>query len=139
MQSQSRENYETKVQILKCILRSVLYCGRQHIAFITKNEGKFDGKENTVNFVVFLKGFGEHDKILQTYLNSLAIKNVIYLCPDIQNKLINIIGKDLILNDIISEIKDSKFFSIMAVEGTSLEEVCTSCSRFIERDNNINK
>ena len=41
------------------------------------------------------------------------------LSLEIQNKLINIIGKDLILNDIISETKDSKLFSIMADEVTS--------------------
>ena len=47
------------------------------------------------------------------------MKNGIYLSLEIQNKLINIIGKDLILNDIISETKDSKLFSIMADEVTS--------------------
>ena len=62
-----------------------------------------------------------------------------YLSAGIQNKLINITGKDLI-SCIISEMKDSTFFSIMADEATSYNnKVCAFCIRFIDGDNNVRK
>ena len=61
-----------------------------------------DKKENPDNFIVFLKFLGECNEILRTHLNSSAMKNATFLYLDIRNELINIIGKDLILNGIIS-------------------------------------
>ena len=54
-QSQSKENYEINVHILKCIVKSVDYCGLQGITFRTRNKGNLDGNENPGNFVAFLK------------------------------------------------------------------------------------
>ena len=52
-QSQSQENYETNVHILKCIVISVLYCGRQGIASRSRIEGNLDGNANPGNFTAF--------------------------------------------------------------------------------------
>ena len=59
----------------------VLYCGRQCVAFRTMNHGNLDGKQN-------------------------AGSECLLFVPGIQNELINIVGKDLILIDTISEIND---------------------------------
>lgn len=71
---------------------------------------------NPDNFIAFLKFLGEYDEILQTYLISSPIKKAIFLYHDIQSDFKNIIGKNLILNGIINEIKVSKFYSIIGGE-----------------------
>ena len=61
-----------------------------------------------------------------------------YLSPDIQNELINIIGKEIIQSEIVEEIKDAKFFSIMADEAaTHNKEQCAFCVRFVDKEGNI--
>lgn len=82
-------------------------CPLLYISFRTKNEGSLDWNENPDSLIAFLKILGEHDKILLTHLNSPVMNNATYLSPDIQNELVHTIGKGLILNSIISEIKDS--------------------------------
>ena len=65
------------VHILACIVKYLLYCGRQCIItrnFITRNKGNSDGKENIGNCIAFLKVFEEHDGILRVHRNSPAIK-----------------------------------------------------------------
>ena len=75
---------------LKCIVKFLLYCGREYIAFRTRNVRNLDEKENPGNFIAFLKVYEEQQLTLQTHLNSLTIKNTTYLFPYIQNELINI-------------------------------------------------
>ena len=110
----------------------------QSITFRTRNERKIDVKENLGNFIKFLEVFGEHDEKLRMHLSSPTMKNITYLFPEIQNELISIKGKDLILNGINSEIKGSKFFSIMAHEETlHNNEEYAFCIIFIDGDNHL--
>lgn len=64
-------------QILRYNVKSILYCGRQCVAFRTRNKGKWDGM-NQDNFIAFLKFLGEYDEILQTHLISSPIKKAIF-------------------------------------------------------------
>ena len=52
-QSQSQENYETNVHILKCIVIPVLYCVRQGNASRSRIEANLDGNANPGNFIAF--------------------------------------------------------------------------------------
>ena len=55
-----------------------------------------------------------------------------------QNELIHIIGKEIIQSEILEEIKDAKFFSIMADEATTHnKEQCAFCVRFVDKTGNI--
>ena len=79
-----------------------------------------------------------HDDALMEHLTSLAIRNATYLSPDIQNELIHIIGMEIIQSGIVEEIKDAKFFSIMADEAaTHSTEQCACCVRFVDKEGSI--
>ena len=110
MQSNSEENFDRNFGILKCIIEEVLFCGRQCIAFRTRNESNLDGSVNPGNFLAFLKMVVRHDDALMKHLNFRAMRNATYPSPDIQNELIHIIGKGIIQSGIVEEIKDAKFF-----------------------------
>ena len=68
----------------------------------------------------------------------IIAKNATYLSPKVQNEIINIIGYDILLADLINEIKGAKFFSILAdeVESPKVEEL-PICIRFVDKNNNI--
>ena len=79
-----------------------------------------------------------HDDTLMKHLTSRAMRNAAYLSPDIQNELIHVIGKEIIQSEIVEEIKNAKFFSIMADKATTHnKEQCALCVRFVDREGNI--
>ena len=78
-----------------------------------------------------------HDDALMEHFTSSALRNAAYLSPDIQNELIHIIGKEIIQSGIVEEIKDAKFFSIMADEATTHTEQCACCVTFVDKEGNI--
>ena len=63
-----------------------------------------------------LKTFTETDKVLFSHLNSPRAKNATYISPRSQNEIINAIGYDVILANIIAEIKTAQYFSVLADE-----------------------
>ena len=94
--------------------------------------------KNPGNFLALLKDYAATDDVLFKYLNSFRAKNATYLSPITQNDIINVIGYDLILTNIISEVKDATFYSVLADEVTSHNvEHLPMCVRFVDRDFNI--
>ena len=88
-QSNSEENFDGNFGILKYIIEAVLFCGRQCIAFRTRNESDLDGSVNPGNFLAFLKMVARHDDALMEHLTSPIMRNATYLSPDIHNELIS--------------------------------------------------
>ena len=66
-----------------------------------------------------MKDFAQSDKVLKSHLEKPRAKNATYLSPSSQNDMINVIGLDYIHVKIISEIKQAKFFSMIADEVSS--------------------
>lgn len=77
-----------------------------------------------------------HDNILKQHLDNIQLssRNITYLSPLIQNKIIEIIGRDIILKNLLEEIKAAKLYSVMADEVTSHnKEQLALCARFIDK------
>ena len=128
---------QVKPHIVRCIAEGVLYCGRQCIALRGDHESlKTQG--NPGNCLALLMVLGRHDKILQEHLEHPAMRNATYLSPDSQNKIIDIIGKQMIRQPILDEVKRAKFFSIMVDEVTAHnKEQMPLCVRFVDGNRNI--
>ena len=62
---------------------------------------------------------------ISSVFNFTVAKNATYLSPKIQNEIINIIVYDILQADLINEIKDANFFSILAseVESYNVEQL----------------
>ena len=122
---------------------AILFCGNQCLALRgdQKTLSEENVNKNQGNFLAALKMLAKHDKIVHDHLYSLGImsaKNARYTSPRIQNEIINIISNDIIRKHLVSEIKKSGFFSIMADEVTSHnKEQLSLCIRFVDESKDI--
>ena len=81
-----------------------------------------------------------HDDILKQHLDNIQLssRNITYTSPLVQNEIIEIIGQDIILKNLLEEIKAAKLYIIMADEVTShSKEQLASCARFIDKNNDV--
>ncbi|XP_006812758.1 52 kDa repressor of the inhibitor of the protein kinase-like [Saccoglossus kowalevskii] len=123
-------------RILKMIVKTIVFCGRQCIALRGDHEG-ITTAGNPGNFLGLLCLIAEQDTLLKKHIDSPRDKRGHYLSPQIQNELISVIGS-LILNDLQNEIRESKFYAIMADEATSHNtEQLSLCLRFVDKEKNV--
>ena len=95
-----------------CLLaQAVHYCGRQGIALRGHREN-LESEGNPGNFLALVKLLADHNPVLKRHLESAETKYK-YLHNKNQNELIDIIGYEIIQKDILKEIKDAQFHSIM--------------------------
>ncbi len=88
-------NIEANRHIVKCCIESVLFCGRQNIALRGDNE-KLDHPGNPGNFLAYLKDMARRDALLQSHLEHPRLRNATYLSPQIQNEVIDVLGRKII-------------------------------------------
>ena len=79
-----------------------------------------------------------YESPLNDHLNSPVARNATYLSSKFQNEIINIIAYDVLQKDLINEIKEAKFFAILADEVASHRvEQLPLCMRFVDDKKNI--
>ena len=114
LQAQISENK----QIIRQIVRAVIFLAKQGLPFRRDVEGVQTNK-NPGKFLALFKDYAATGDVFFKHFNSPRAKNATYLSPITQNNTINVIGYDLILTNIISEVKDANFYSVLADEVTS--------------------
>ena len=95
--------------IMRQIVRAILYLAKQGLPFRGDNEN-LSLTKNPGNFLALLKNYAETDDILHRHLNNPRSKNATYVSPRSQNDIINVIGNDIILDGIVTEVKNAKNF-----------------------------
>ena len=114
-----------------------MYCRRQCIALRGDSE-ELSTPGNPGNFLALLPVLASHDRILPEHLEHPQMQNATYCSPEVQNEMIDIIGKELIQKTILNEVRKAKFFSIMAEEVTvHNKEQIPLCVRFVDSDRNV--
>ena len=109
-----------------------MFCGRQCIALRGDVE-KIDQPGNPGNFLAMLKVMANYDPLLKRHLQQPRQRNATYISPRIQNELIDIISKNIIQKSILEEIREARFYAVMADEVTSHNtEVMPLCIRFVD-------
>ena len=126
---------------LRPIVHAIFLCGRQDIAL----RGHWDDAKyylsddvNPGNFIEILKyGVICAGQSLEEYFKSTP-KNVTYKSKTTQNEIIDICGQ-LITNKITDEIREAKFFSVLADEAANCANVeqLNVVVRFVDRKNQI--
>ena len=98
----------------------VMLCGKQGIALcghrddhIVWTDEEFEA-ENEGNFIELIRFRAESDDVLRRHLNN-APRNARHTSKTVQNELISIISNRT-QTDILSEVKQAKFFSVTADE-----------------------
>lgn len=116
--------------MLSCtVLSSALHCVATQSLNTPGNPG---------NFLSLLKLLSIYNDTLRDHLNKPAMKSVTYMSPQTQNEILEVIGKHMILRDLVEEIKKARYCSIMADEVTSHNsEQLAFCVRFVDSSSNI--
>ena len=60
-----------------------------------------------------------HDDMLRSHLDTLSMLCTTYVSPRVQNELIAVMGKHMILKGVLDELKAALYYSILADEVTS--------------------
>lgn len=102
-------------QILQHIVRGVLYLAKQGVALRGDPES-LEGDKNPGNFLALAKVFSENDSSLRQHLNRPRMRNATYLSPESQNDIIEVLGFDIAHGDLVEEVKQAKFFCVLADE-----------------------
>ena len=100
-------------EVLKRVIATIKYMTSHALAFRGKNQ-TFD-KEHSGNYIGALEYLSEFDPFLRAHLNKYANMgrgNVHYLSSTICDEFITLMG-DKIRNEIVREVNDAKFFSII--------------------------
>lgn len=124
-------------QRLVPILKTIILCGRLGIALRGhRDDGVIDpqsairGQEGNFRALLAFR-VDSGDEVLKTHL-STASKKATYISKEVQNELIQLCGAE-ITNHIAKEVKNAKFFAIIADETTDsshCEQLCL-CIRFL--------
>ncbi|XP_068693073.1 zinc finger MYM-type protein 1-like [Montipora foliosa] len=111
--SSKAANIEQNREVLKCIVRAVLFCGRQCIALRGDVEN-LDTPKNPGNFLALLKLSAVHDSVLKCHLATPAMRCVTHLSPQTRNELIEVMGRHIILKGILDDLNAATYYSILA-------------------------
>ena len=118
--------------ILKKISQAILFCARQCIA-LRGNEESLATLGDAGNFLAFLAVQASSDDLVWLYLYAPKMKTATYVSPQSQNELIEVIGKRQILNEILDELREARFYAVPADEVTSHnQEQLALCVRFVD-------
>lgn len=142
--------FRTNCSRLDAIIDCILLCGKQNIPLRGHMDADSSKSVNKGNFKAILEFRALGDSILQEHLKEGA-RNAQYTSPGIQNEIIGLC-RNLILNKIGEDVKESGVFSIICDECTdcgnkeqlslsvryfSNEEVRESFLGFFELDNGV--
>ncbi len=129
----------TNKHILQEIVRAILYLTKQGLPLCGHRE-QISSNANPGNFLALLKDRATTDTILKKHLEQPLSRNGTYLSPRSQNEIINVIGFDIIRANILKEVKETKFYAILADEVSSHNvEYLAICLRFVATPGEIRK
>ena len=133
-----QKRLEENRAILRDVIRAIILSGRQCMSCRGHRENINDTTINSGNFKAILRLIGEYRSELGKHLSMAVAKNAKYISPTIQNEIIDIIVYDILQAKLIKEIKDAKFFSILAdgVENHHVEQL-PICIRFVDANSSI--
>ena len=138
LNKEREEQIARNTMVVKSLLKCVCFCGKQGLSFRGHRDDytatEFDNKGN---FIELVQLRSETDQVLRDYLEH-APRNAVYTSKTIQNEMIDVVSST-IRNSIIKEIKNSKYFTILADEVTdcaNLEQISVVI-RFVDGDKQI--
>ena len=138
LNKEREEQIYRNTEVMKSLFECILFCGTQGISLRGhRDDSNASPEYNRGNFIELVEFRAKTDQILTTHLKK-APMNASYTSKTIQNQLISVIG-DTIRDGIIKDIKDARFFTILADEVTdcsNLEQLSIAI-RFVDKHEEI--
>ena len=142
MTTGQRNQALVNLKVMKSIIETVVFCGRQNIPLRGHRDyGRLDDpqdfqtNENEGNFRALLRfRISAWDADLLEYIKT-APGNALYTIWQVQNEIINICQEE-IQNKIVENVSKAKYFTLIADETTdvSKEEQLSICLRYVHED-----
>lgn len=132
------EQIENNRKVLGGIIEIILLCGRQGLALRGTDDDGVMVSNNRSNFNALLKfRIASGDQILKQHFETCS-PNATYISKTTQNNLIEIIGSE-IMSCILDEVKEARFYSILADEVTDKAnwEQLSIILRFVDKTASI--
>ena len=123
---------------MSSLFKTVLFCDRNNIALRGTRDDDPSNESLQGNFQALLNfRVDSGDTVLQEHLETSA-RNATCVSKTIQNEMINTIGK-YIIDQISGEIRESKYFSVIADEATDVsnKENLSLVIRFVDNKQTI--
>ena len=120
------------------MLKTIIFCGRNNIALRGRRDDSPTNENLQGNFQALLAFRVESgDRNLQEHLQT-APRNATYISKTIQNEMITTVGK-YIINNLSREMKECKYFSILADEAADVsnKEHLSVVIRFVDSTKTI--
>ena len=133
-----REQISKNREIMKSLFKTVIFCGRNNIALRGRRDDDPSNENLQGNFQALLSfRIDSGDETLQKHLQTAA-RNATYVSKTIQNEMITTVG-NFITNKLSREIRDSKYFSILADEAADVanKEHLSVVIRFVDSTKTI--
>ena len=99
---------------ITCIVESILYCAQQGIALRGHQDSMDDDSQNPGNFKCTIKLLSRHDELLHKRIKT-GPSNVTWLGHEIQNEVIQVLGKK-VLSMITAEVHEAGKYTIIVDE-----------------------
>ncbi|XP_022177474.1 zinc finger MYM-type protein 1-like [Myzus persicae] len=119
--------------ILKVVIDVILYCARNNLAL--RGKSGIIGENNCGIFLNTIELISHYHPLLAEHISTVKSKkgSISYFSPKIQNEVINLMGEK-VRNEIISKIKDAKYFSIIfdCTPDLSHKEQMSQIIRYLE-------
>ena len=130
-----RKNKKT-YQIIEALARIILLVGKQGIAYRgTEKVDKSDNSRNPGHFLAIVREISNYYPFVHEHICSPFRKEAVYMNPTSQNKLIEIIGQQIIQKRFTQEIKDAQYHSVSADEITSSnDEILSICIGHLSKE-----
>lgn len=133
--SRKQLQIQTNRKIICHILDIIKLLAKQNLAFRGHDES--ESSLNRGNFLEFVHHQAKYNLLLRKHLEG-ASRNCTYLSPEIQNDLISCMA-DVVVKDIVCQVKTAKFFSILLDETTDIGhlEQISFILRYVDHQCNI--
>ena len=133
-----RQEIAKNREIMSSLLKTIIFCGRNNIALRGLRDNNPTNENLQGNFQALLAFRVESgDRNLQEHLQT-APRNATYISKTIQNEMITTVGK-YIINNLSREMKECKYFSILADEAADVsnKEHLSVVIRFVDSTKTI--
>lgn len=123
MDTEAKQLMDKNKKVIESLLKIIILCGKQGLPLGGHRDDCVDfehgnADSNQGNFIELVHFRAETDEVLGNHLKN-APRNALYTSKAIQNSLIDVV-RQRILQDIISEVKQAQYYTIIADEVTDL-------------------
>ncbi|XP_065675776.1 uncharacterized protein LOC136091983 [Hydra vulgaris] len=107
-----RQGHSKWRNILKVVIDSIMFCAKNNLAF--RGSSNYIGEPKSGIFLNTIELIARYHHLLAEHITNVKLKqkSVSHFSPQIQNELIELVGR-MVKSEIVTRIKKAKYYSIL--------------------------